>query len=122
VSVPVAGRLVRFSDVHAGSGGVGALGDAEVDPHPPSVQLLSVALLLRLHRVVLMLEIHEAETARPASLLIENNVYGVDVAILFENSPQFPLCCVQTQTKNSEALAWSRIQSVSDVPSPVRHG
>ena len=59
--------------VHAGSGRVRAFGDGVVDSDPTTVDLLVAHRVLGGLGVLLMLEVDEAEAARPSSLSVKND-------------------------------------------------
>ena len=65
--------------------------------------------------------VDESKTSATASMTIQNNLDLLQSSKSLELCLQFPLTCVEAQSKHSKTLAWLRVISVALMTSSAGH-
>jgi len=107
--------------VHAGSGGVGPLGDGVVHTDLPAVHLSPIESLFGLSSIIHILEVDECKAAAAASVTVKDHLDLLEGPKLLKLSLELPLVGVEAQSEHAEALAGLGIVSVALVTSSVGH-
>lgn len=100
---------------------MGPLGDGEVHPDLPSVQLHSSHGVTGLSRVLAVLEIEESKAPATAGVTVQDDLDLLKGSEFLKLRLQFSLAGVETQAEDSETLAGLWGISGSLVTSPVGH-